>query len=320
MTDETTDPGGEPNLSETTASEDLDASAWADGLLERARARSSGEPIAAEDPTETVEGVIVPPAAPVPGEPTWETPPARAPIVTRADMTGRGQQVAAPLEGTFDLPVTPPWSGPPPTPLTVGDPMGTLAEVDLGIPGRIVSARRSVIEWGSVLIGALVLAMIVRTFLFQAFYIPSPSMEPTLWSGDRILVNKLSYQLHDVNRGDLVVFRSSSGGTSGDDLIKRVIALPGERVTAEGGRLLIGGGLLIEPYLPFREGTADFGLVPWCTEPELGACTVPDGHVFVMGDNRSNSRDSRFFGPVPIESIIGRAFVRVWPLGALDRL
>jgi signal peptidase I len=172
-----------------------------------------------------------------------------------------------------------------------------------------------------VLVGALVLAMLVRTFLFQAFYIPSPSMEPTLWSGDRILVNKLSYQLHDVNRGDLVVFRSPpDSGVGGEDLIKRVIALPGERVTSEGGRLLIGGGLLIEPYLPFQNGTADFGMVPWCSEPEMGACTVPDGHVFVMGDNRSNSRDSRFFGPVPVESIVGRAFVRVWPLGALDRL
>jgi signal peptidase I len=185
----------------------------------------------------------------------------------------------------------------------------------------MVSARRSVIEWGAVLVGALVLAIVVRTFLFQAFYIPSPSMEPTLWIGDRILVNKLSYQLHDVNRGDLVVFRSPAGsGTGGEDLIKRVIGLPGERVTAESGRLFIGGGLLIEPYLPYQWGTADFGKVPGCAESEMGVCTVPDGHVFLMGDSRANSRDSRFFGPVPIDSIIGRAFVRVWPLGALDRL
>jgi|TARA_B100001105_G_scaffold38431_1_gene27449 signal peptidase I len=232
--------------------------------------------------------------------------------VTRADLTGGTPPPAASLDGTFSVS-----TAPLPPEVRVEAPQ----EVDLGIPGRGVSARRSVLEWGSVLLGALVLAMLVRAFVFQAFYIPSPSMEPTLWSGDRILVNKVSYDLHDVNRGDIVVFRAPPGsGIGDDDLIKRVIALPGERVTAEEGRLLIDGGLLIEPYLPYQEGTAGFGMVPWCADGGDGACTVPDGHVFVMGDNRPNSRDSRYFGPVPIESIVGRAFVRVWPLGALDRL
>ena len=320
MTDETPG-GGEAPGPEVSASDDPDARAWEDGLLARARARSTGETTGTEHHTEHVAEDPSPAEAPEPDEPTWRSPAVGVPIVTRADLTGGGNPVAGPLEGTFDLPVTPPWSGAPTTPPTLDAPVDVRQEVDLGIPGRLGSARRSVIEWGSVLVGALVLALIVRTFLFQAFYIPSPSMEPTLWSGDRILVNKLSYQLHDVYRGDLVVFRSPPGaGAGGEDLIKRVIALPGERVTAQGGRLLIGGGLLIEPYLPFQEGTADFGAVPGCTDFEMGACTVPDGNVFVMGDNRSNSRDSRFFGPVPIDSIIGRAFVRVWPLGALDRL
>jgi signal peptidase I len=270
---------------------------------------------------EPVDEAGAPSGPPGSTEPTWESPAVRAPIVTRTGLTGGENPVDWPLEGTFDLPVTPSWSGPPTMPLPLDAPVEARPDVDLGIPGSVVSARRSVIEWGSVLVGALVLAMLVRTFLFQAFYIPSPSMEPTLWSGDRILVNKLSYQLHDVNRGDLVVFRSPPDSVAGgEDLIKRVIALPGERVTSDGGRLLIGGGLLIEPYLPFQNGTADFGIVPWCNVAEMGACTVPDGHVFVMGDNRANSRDSRFFGPVPVESIVGRAFVRVWPLGALDRL
>ena len=317
MTDETPD-GDEVLGSGRSEPDDSEARAWTDGLLARARARSDGEATDPQPTGETVAGIL--PAQDPPSD-ALKSPAVRGPIVTRSDLTGRTPFVAGPLEGTFDLPAAPQWTGPPTTPVPSGEAIGVRQEVNLGIPGRAVSARRTVVEWGSVLVGALVLALVVRTFLFQAFYIPSPSMEPTLWSGDRILVNKVSYRLHDVNRGDLVVFRAPPGSnTGGEDLIKRVIGLPGERVTAQDGRLLISGGLLIEPYLPFQEGTADFGTVPWCAEPEVGACTVPDGHVFMMGDNRSNSRDSRFFGPIPIESIIGRAFVRVWPLGALDRL
>jgi len=166
------------------------------------------------------------------------------------------------------------------------------------------------------------LAIIVRTFLFGAYYIPSPSMEPTLSVGDRIIVNKVSYRLHDVNRGDLVVFSPTGPAAADgiDDLIKRVIALPGETVTLDAGRVIIDGGLLLEPYLPAPDITTDMEVVPGCAGSAAGACTVPDGHVFVLGDNRANSRDSRFFGPVPVDSIAGRAFVRVWPLGSLDRL
>jgi len=241
-------------------------------------------------------------------------------IVTREDLTGAPTRPIETLDGTFvvpDVAATPR----PPSELAEHPVPGSSPEVDLGMPGTIRSARRTILEWGMVLIGALALALIVRAFLFQAFYIPSPSMEPTLSSGDRILVNKVSYRLHDVNRGDLVVFHPRpESGVGADDLIKRVIALPGETVTTNGGRVLIDGGLLIEPYLPVPDGTAAFGMVPWCADQASAACRVPDGHVFVMGDNRGNSRDSRYFGPVPVDSIVGRAFVRVWPLGGLDRL
>jgi len=240
--------------------------------------------------------------------------------VTREDLTGGPTSHALTIDGTFVVPevvVTPQ----PPSELAGHSTTEPPAEVDLGIPGTIRSARRTVLEWGVVLVGALALALVVRAFLFQAFYIPSPSMEPTLSSGDRILVNKVSYRLHDVNRGDLVVFHPRpESGVGAEDLIKRVIALPGETVTTDGGRVLIDGGLLIEPYLPVPDGTAGFGMVPWCANQATGVCTVPDDHVFVLGDNRGNSRDSRYFGPVPIDSIRGRAFVRVWPLGGLDRL
>jgi len=295
--------------------------AWADDVLARARARSvaqeSADPEPAGPPPEVAADETSPTSLARPS-----TAPSGGPaIVTREDLTGGPPSQARTIEGTFVVPevaVTPQ----PPSELAGHPAPEPRPEVDLGIPGTIRSARRTVLEWGVVLVGALALALIVRAFLFQAFYIPSPSMEPTLFSGDRILVNKVSYRLHDVNRGDLVVFHPRpESGVDVEDLIKRVIALPGETVTTDGGRVLIDGGLLIEPYLPVPDGTAGFTTVPWCANQDTTAgCTVPDDHVFVLGDNRGNSRDSRYFGPVPVDSIVGRAFVRVWPLGGLDRL
>lgn len=166
------------------------------------------------------------------------------------------------------------------------------------------SALRNVVEWVLILAGALLVAFVVKTFLVQAFYIPSGSMLPTLQEQDRVLVNKLSYKLHDVERGDLVVFEGpdqSPGQVK--DLIKRVVALPGETVEAREGFVYIDGRLLEEPYLG-----------PGITTGPLEATTVPPGHIWVMGDNRGNSKDSRFFGAVDEEAIIGKAFVRVWPI------
>jgi signal peptidase I len=164
---------------------------------------------------------------------------------------------------------------------------------------------RGVIEWVGILVGALLVAFLVKTFLFQAFYIPSASMTPTLKVSDRVLVNKLSYDFHDVHRGDIIVFKSPPGGGDATvkDLIKRVIGLPGERVEGHDGRVYVDGRELVEPYLP--EGTL--------TEP-FGPATVPGDHVWVMGDNRPSSADSRVFGPIQQSSIVGRAIVRVWPI------
>ena len=293
---------------------------WADDVLARARARiaaeeNTGQEMPGSPPKEASDGTSST-SLPEPSTATSREPG----IVTREDLTGGPTSQIEAIDGTFvipDIAAVPR----PPSELADHPAPAPGPEVDLGMPGTIRSARRTILEWGMVLIGALALALIVRAFLFQAFYIPSPSMEPTLSSGDRILVNKVSYRLHDVNRGDLVVFHPRpESGVGADDLIKRVIALPGETVTTNGGRVLIDGGLLIEPYLPVPDGTAAFGIVPWCADQTSAACRVPDGHVFVMGDNRGNSRDSRYFGPVPVDSIVGRAFVRVWPLGGLDRL
>jgi signal peptidase I len=172
---------------------------------------------------------------------------------------------------------------------------------------------------------ALALAFLLKTFLIQAFYIPSGSMETTLDIGDRVLVNKLSYRVHDVNRGDLVVFEANEGaGDCGEpvsdaaasasesgikDLIKRVIGLPGDVVEGRDGQLLVNDRILVEPYLDDGVTTSDF-------EP----ATIPEGCIWVMGDNRGDSRDSRSFGPIDEDHIVGRAFVRVWPLTNLGFL
>jgi len=189
-------------------------------------------------------------------------------------------------------------------------------------PSVLKKTRKSVVEWAVVLVGAVGLALSIKAFLFQAYYIPTPSMNPTLLEGDRILVNKLSYNLHSVNRGDLVVFSAQEETGGEDDLIKRVIGLPGEFVTVGDEKMKINGGLLLEPYLPLQTEINPFATPVNCVNrpEETSGCRVPGDHVFVMGDNRSNSRDSRYFGPVPIEDIEGRAFIRIWPLGDMKRL
>jgi signal peptidase I len=165
------------------------------------------------------------------------------------------------------------------------------------------SGLRNTLEWVMFAGGALLIALIIKTFLLQAFYIPSLSMASTLRVNDRVVVNKLSYHLHDINRGDVVVFESSPReGSQTKDLIKRVIALPGESVEAHDGRIHINGTMLDEPYLGPDVQTSPFEVV-----------TIPSDHYWVMGDNRPNSLDSRSFGAIPESLVIGRAFVKVWP-------
>jgi signal peptidase I len=141
----------------------------------------------------------------------------------------------------------------------------------------------------------------VRPFVLEAFRIPSESMVPTLLVGDRVFVNKFIYRFTEPERGDVVVFESVNGGE--EDLIKRVVGVAGDEVEVRNGTLLVNGEAREEPYLnrnlPFNDS--------------YGPSEVPEGHVFVMGDNRANSADSRVFGPLPIENIEGEAFVRFWP-------
>jgi signal peptidase I len=171
-----------------------------------------------------------------------------------------------------------------------------------------VSPLRNALEWVMVIGGAVLIALLVRNFVVQSFRIPSGSMEPTLAIGDRVLVNRLSYRLHDVNRGDVIVFKrpGSAPAAPGDpeDLIKRVIGLPGDTVVARDGIVYVNDRPLDEPYLPAGTSTTNL------EDP----VTVAEGELFVMGDNRDNSSDSRFIGTIPVDSVVGRAFAVIWPL------
>lgn len=178
----------------------------------------------------------------------------------------------------------------------------------------------AIAEWLLVIFGAVALAAVVKVFLMQAFYIPSLSMYPALHEGDRVLVNKLSYRLHDVNRGDIVVFERPASETSSNipDLIKRVVGLPGESIVIADGSVYVDNRKLDESYLPAGTVTSAQSAPFKCTAQ--APCVVPPGEVWVMGDNRSDSKDSRYFGPIPESTIVGRAFVRVWPLGRFGLL
>jgi signal peptidase I len=186
----------------------------------------------------------------------------------------------------------------------------------------VQSQLRTLIEWAGVAVGALAVALLIKAFLLQAFYIPTASMDPTLAENDRVLVNKLSYRIGDVQRGDIIVFSRPAGapGTI-DDFIKRVIALPGETISFSEGDVFIDGRSLSEDYVHDAPSTSS-DIIPGCDNaPALtDTCQVPDDMVFVMGDNRRASFDSRRFGPVGTDTIVGRAFLKVWPLGDIGFL
>ena len=173
---------------------------------------------------------------------------------------------------------------------------------------------------------ALGLALLIKTFLVQAFYIPSESMEPSLGVGDRVLVNKVVYHLHPPRRGDIIVFEEPHPANEPDrnilqafwhwltqglgvsasperDFIKRVIAVPGETIEIKRGRVFINGRRVTEPYLASTADPRDYP-----------PTKVPPDNLFVMGDNRTNSNDSRFgLGFIPYDKVVGRAFVLIWP-------
>jgi signal peptidase I len=190
-------------------------------------------------------------------------------------------------------------------------------------PGKMTkSLYKAVSDWVIVIALALFAAFVVRTFLLQQFYISGPSMESTLYQNNRVLVNKLSYRFSGVGRGDIVVFdRVTSNGAEvvHDDLIKRVIGLENETLEVKQCVVYINNEPLEENYLDeFTRTEPD--LVARCRTPDMHPVTIPDNYVFVMGDNRAESFDSRSFGAIEESKIVGRAFAVVWPLSKIGLL
>lgn len=186
------------------------------------------------------------------------------------------------------------------------------------------TTARNLIEWVVVIGSALVLALLIRTFLFQTFWIPSGSMATTLVENDRVVVNKLSYRWGEPSRGDVIVFeRPPSDPGTIKDLIKRVVALPGEKIAIYDDSVWIDGRRLNEPYtnglptLPQTQCNADGSLEGIDT---AAGYQVPDDHVFVLGDNRTSSHDGRCFGPIAENLIVGRAIAVIWPPSKIGRL
>jgi signal peptidase I len=173
-------------------------------------------------------------------------------------------------------------------------------------PGEAPKVKKSsipatIIEIVVIVAAAFVIALLVQAFLVKPFTIHQVSMRPTLQEGDRILLNRLTYRFRDEARGDIIVFHSPI--TAGEDLVKRIVAVENDRVAISGGKLYVNGVAQNEPYLLEQDFNGDM--------PET---RVPTGQVFVMGDNRNNSGDSRLFGPIPTSSIIGKAFIVYWPI------
>ncbi|MBA2442075.1 MAG: signal peptidase I [Rubrobacter sp.] len=142
---------------------------------------------------------------------------------------------------------------------------------------------------------------VVRPFVLELYLITSESMSPTLQAGDRVLAFKAAYRFTEPERGDLAVFRNGESG--GESTIKRVVDLQGDTVAIRDGALFVNGEPRREPYVDYRLTDGNF----------FGPATVPEGHVFVMGDNRSNSLDSRFLGPIPEGDLLGEASFLLWP-------
>jgi signal peptidase I len=203
-------------------------------------------------------------------------------------------------------------------PPTTGPPV---VDVPPDAPPDNPSPTRWIKEAAVVVVVAVLVAVLLRAFVVQTFFIPSGSMEPTLQIGDRILVNKLSYHFHGVDRGNIVVFSrpptENCGGPEVNDLVKRVIGLPGDVISLSNGYVYVDGKKLDESWLPASEQGITVAGPAGNSSNLARPYRVPADNYFVMGDNRTDSCDSRYWGPINRSLIVGKVELRVWPLSTL---
>jgi signal peptidase I len=201
-------------------------------------------------------------------------------------------------------------------------PNASLPDKEDGMVGQSPRTLRGWITQGSVVVvAAVMLAILLRLFVVQTFFIPSESMLPTLQEGDRIVVDKLSYDFHGIDRGDIVVFsrppKEDCGGPPVADLVKRIIGLPGETVSLNGhGHVEINGRILDETWLPASAQDRTYPGPPGTPFNLTHSYKIPTSDYFVMGDNRTNSCDSRFWGPIAKSEIVGKVDLLMWPIGS----
>ena len=172
--------------------------------------------------------------------------------------------------------------------------------------------RNAIVETITTVVLAVVIYLVVQTFVVQTYQVHQQSMVPTLRPGQHLLVDKLTPRFDDYSRGDVVVFRPPETDMDDTPFIKRIIGVAGDRVEIRGGNVIVNGVQLPEPYLSDDGPTTPTG--------GESSWTVPEGGLFVMGDHRSASEDSRSFGPVGIDRVIGRAWLRFWPIDTLTIL
>lgn len=180
------------------------------------------------------------------------------------------------------------------------------------------SVLRGALEWVLIVAIALCFTFLMRTYVVEPFVVPTGSMESTIQIGDQILAQKVTLELgQPVNRGDIVVFHNPDASSEHDVLVKRVIATAGQTVDLQDGRVYVDGEQLDESY---TQGLS-WPLSTQAPGTEISyPYTVPEGCVWVMGDNRENSADSRYFGPVEQSDLIAVALVRYWPLNRIGTI
>jgi signal peptidase I, bacterial type len=166
------------------------------------------------------------------------------------------------------------------------------------------SAKQFMKDFLEVVVPAVILFLVIHTFFLESRFVPSPSMVPTIEVQDRFLLNKTAYWFKKPQRYDIIIFKPPAAAGAKDDFVKRVIGLPGETLQVHRGVVYINRKPLQEPYItPDRAPIQEFGPV-----------MIPDDNLFMMGDNRNNSEDSRFWGPLPLKNVKGQAWFRFWPL------